>query len=170
MIEKNKYFQIVNLYKTEKNLTRLVYRIIKNDDEELSLEQIANRVNKITGRVKDIRDLKKQEEAEIENDILSLIERLKIEGATDITRKNSDIYYTKNEKNYFTTTHSIIIPIIKKYNELEYKRFYNDIELALKELIKLGYAESFEDKRYYISPYSNKRKIKSIITRYKATK
>lgn len=87
MIDRKKYFEIINLYKIENNLNRLIYRLIKFEDEKLSFEQICNRVDSVLKRKNELEAFEQDKEQAVENTILKFIEELKREGATDIKRK-----------------------------------------------------------------------------------
>lgn len=170
MIDRKKYFEIINLYKIENNLNRLIYRLIKFEDEKLSFEQICNRVDSVLKRKNELEAFEQDKEQAVENTILKFIEELKREGATDIKRKNEDITFILNGKSYRTHTLGATNKVREEYRQLRYDKFYKDIERALDIIVKAQYVVTYDETNYYISPYTDKRKIKSVITRYKAVK
>lgn len=170
MIDRKKYFDIINLYREENNLNRLVYRLIKFEDERLSFEQICNRVDSVLKRKKELEAFEQDKEQAIENTILKFIEELKREGATDIQRKNEDINFNLNGKSYRTHTLRATNKVREEYRKLRYDKFYKDIDRALDIIISAQYVVAYDETRHYISPYTDKKKIKSTTTRYKAIK
>ena len=67
MMNKQNFMLTLNKWREEKNLARLVYRIIKFEENEsmLSYEQICNRAKSFIYTKQQLEDMKKQEAREI---------------------------------------------------------------------------------------------------------
>lgn len=168
-MERNTYFKIIDLYKKENNLNRLVYRLIKHEDENLSLEQLVNRISKILYNVNLPKLIEEMFEKADKTALDKCIKFLEADGATINKIQKGNIYFTdKNGKSYFTYCSSS--EEYKKVKEEIRKKYYNPVEEALKVVLKAGWIEEYEDTRYYISPYSGRRKIKSQVIRFRAKK
>lgn len=168
-MEKNKYFEIVNLYKKEKNLNRLVYRIIKHEDMDLSLEQIVNRISKILHNV----NLPKLVEESFENakaeTNLKAIKMLEKEGYVEIEEKLGDIHFKNKNGKSFIARFSVTEEYEKVRKEIK-EKYYKPVEDALKVVMEAKWIEKYEETKYYISPYDGKRKVKSVVERFRAKK
>ena len=101
MIERDKYFKIVELYKKEQNLSRLAYRIIKFEDEHLSLEQLVNRITKIVYNINLPQLVEKSFENAVQISIKKCVDYLEKDGCiitqikNTLKRTNSRLDYTE---------------------------------------------------------------------------
>lgn len=166
MIERNTYFKIVELYKKENNLSRLVYRIIKYDNTDLSFEQLCNRAIKIIYDQNEIKEFENETERLIEESRDKMRQHLYDLGCNNITNRGSDFSYVRGNENYCTSNLRYENEIEKKRINIYREKYIDLIATALDTTIEFEYVEEYKDKQYY--PISNK--IKSITIRYKAKK
>lgn len=169
MIERDKYFKIVELYKKEQNLSRLAYRIIKFEDEDLSLEQLVNRIAKIMHNINLPQLVEKSFEDAVKISVKRCVDYLEKDGCIITQIKDININFTDKNGRRFTTTASVK----KEYDKVRediFLKYYAPVENALQKVIDANWIEKYEDKTYYISPYSQKRKLKNNIIRFKAKK
>lgn len=169
MIERDKYFKIVELYKKEQNLSRLAYRIIKFEDEHLSLEQLVNRITKIVYNINLPQLVEKSFENAVQISIKKCVDYLEKDGCIITQIKNTNINFTDKNGKCFTTSVSVKEEYEKVRKEI-FSKYYAPIENALQKVIDANWVEKYEDKTHYISPYSQKRKLKNNIIRFKAKK
>ena len=166
MIERNTYFKIVELYNKDKNLNRLVYRIIKFEDTYLSYEQLCNRIIKIIYDQNEINDFNKETERLILESRNKMRLHLESLDCQNIYNRGSEFSYTRGNNSYTTSNLHYENEIEKVRNNLYREKYLDAITKALDTTIEFDYVEEFKDKRYY----STNNKIKSITLRYKAKK
>lgn len=128
----NKYnFMLTfNKWKEEKNLARLVYRIIKFEDEEneLSYEQICNRAKNFIYTKKQLSDMEAEKNKEIENFKIDTTKRYKAKGYTNIVWDRDTMHCNKDGQPYFTYFIKEIGDIERKYRKMIYT---DDIKKAI---------------------------------------
>lgn len=56
-MKRDMYLKIVNLYRSEHNLSRLIYRLLKNEEYNLTYDQVKTRTFKITGDYEKLKEL-----------------------------------------------------------------------------------------------------------------
>lgn len=121
-MNKQNFMLTLNKWKEEKNLARLVYRIIKFEDEEneLSYEQICNRAKKFIYSKKDFADMEVEKIKEIENFKIYTSNRYEAKGYTNITWDRDTMHCMKDGQPYFTYFIKEIGEIERKYNKMIY--------------------------------------------------
>ena len=167
-MNKQHYLLTINKWKQEKNLARLVYRIIRleEDEECLSYVQICNRVKNFIYTKQQYQQLLVDRDNEIEQEKLKYIEQCKAKGYTKIYFKDYDLHYTDvNGKSYFCYCGKAFTPIEMKYNKLVYS---DDIKEAINKVLNANWIKEVKIQ----SRYSGTGDIikGSYITKYKATK
>lgn len=162
------YGGIVELYKKEGNVARLVYRLIKLDnDRPKSFEQIKNTVSKITG---DDKRLEKLRTEAVQNVKTYVADRIKAEnpGAVIDKLEVGDSFtkaeYSVGAKRYVTEVANRKTPAFKPYHDAIGK-INEAITEALNTAMRHKYIESYEDKTHYRND-----KVKGVTTRYRALK
>lgn len=129
-MNKQNFMLTLNKWKEEKNLTRLVYRIIKFEDyeNELSYEQICNRAKKFIYTKKQLADMEIEKNKEIEKFKLDTTKRYKSKGCTNIVWERDIIRFEEDGKPYFTIFTKEIGAIERKYRKMIYS---DDIKKAI---------------------------------------
>ena len=122
IMNKQNFMLTLNKWKQEKNLARLVYRIIKFEDEEneLSYEQICNRAKKFIYTKKDFAAMEAEKNKEIENFKINITKRYKAKGYTNIVWDRDGLHCKKDGQHYFTFFIKQIGDIERKYNKMIY--------------------------------------------------
>ena len=167
-MNKQHFLLTLNKWKQEKNLARLVYRIIKfeEDEECLSYEQICNRAKNFIYTKQQYQQLLVDRDNEIEQEKLKYIKKYTEEGYTNVYFKNYDLNLTKTNGQACTCymgnkfTH-----IEKKYKKLVYS---DDIQEAINKVLNTNWIKEVKIQ----SRYSGTGDIikGSYIIKYKATR
>lgn len=173
-MEKNLFLKVVNLYKSEKNLTRLVYRLIKYESEEnkedkqkwLSRNQIWAIAQKIIYSKAQIENELNRIESEKHKIIEEKIEMLKKSGYREIEKlDNNCLKYKDRETDYVFYNN---FPI--EFNNLDKTYFSSardSIEKAIDYLLSIEYIKEYQVKN--INPYKKSLNLGKT-ARYKAIK
>lgn len=167
-MNKQHFLLTLNKWKQEKNLARLVYRIIKfeEDEECLSYEQICNRAKNFIFTKQQLEDMKQQKEKEIKSFKFEKTKLFESQGCTNISWKNDDMRFTDaNGKSFFTTFTKDIGRIELKYH----RKIYNQqIQEAINKVLNTNWIKEVKIQ----SRYSGTGDIikGSYITKYKATR
>lgn len=174
-MKKELFLEIANLYKKEKDVKRLVYRLIKgaykeypgNKEKWLSLEELQNISEKIMKTNEEIQAEKNRIHIEKENFLQEKINLLKAKGYFDIRVLNNDYISYKKEK---IREYEYVKYFKDELNEIETSYFYemkSEIELIVEYLLYNKYIKG------YIVSIKNphfKRSKPIKVTKYKAVK
>lgn len=174
-MEREKFISIVNLYKNEKNIKRLVYRLIKFEYEEDKRKKSKwlskNDITYIAERIIHSKHEIEEEEKRIHNEKINLLkeklEVLKRNGHSEIEILDD---YCLRYKEKDSDLHNIIsFPVeINKINT----SFLNETRLSINEainyLLSINYIEGFEVKN--TNPKVKKTVNLGKTVRYKSVK
>ena len=143
MMNKQNFMLTLNKWREEKNLARLIYRIIKFEEDEsmLSHEQICNRAKSFIYTKQQLEDMKKQEAREIADYKFKMTKFYESKGCTNISWKYDDMTYYVKDKVYFTTFAKAIGEIESKYRKMIY---HPQIQEAINIVLNAKWIEEIE--------------------------
>lgn len=147
MIPKFNYIRIIRKYEEERNLNRLVYRIVKYEPQPVDLKHIFKLVDKILKREDEIKEFRRQCEMEYKREISEKVSNLENQGYGNIFVSGDAIHYTEYFMDDIGKYGCISISALKyKHESKVYKKFYHNINEALENVIRAGWVEPFMDK------------------------
>ena len=147
-MNKQNFILTLNKWREEKNLARLIYRIIKFEDLELELsyKQICNRAKNFIYTKQQLAGMKQQEEKEIENFKLKITKRYEAKGYTNIKWSDSNVTFYKGEQGYFSHYTKEISDIELKYIKMIYS---DEIHKAIETVLNAKWIEEVKVTRRY---------------------
>lgn len=152
-MDKQIFLNIVNLYKKEENITRLVYRLIKYEYEAnpkdktkwLSKKQLFNRTIKIIYSKEEIDKEQERVNKSIKDIFNEKIKFLQDKGFIDIKIVDDYSYYYKDN-----TTNALYYGNINKeakdVNESYFKDIYMSVNSSIEKLLSINYIKAYEVK------------------------
>ena len=143
MMNKQNFMLTLNKWREEKNLARLVYRIIKFEENEsmLSYEQICNRAKSFIYTKQQLADTEREQHNEITYVCMEMKSLFESKGCTDIYWKDYDMYFKRNGKEHITSLRTQIGEIESKYRKMIY---HPQIQEAINIVLNAKWIEEIE--------------------------